>query len=60
MSGEEKSYRCPNQTCGYVYDPERGDKKSKTPKGTCFDDLADDWYCPVCKAKKETFACVED
>ena len=34
--------------CGYIYDPDVGDSASNTPPGTPFDDLPDDWICPVC------------
>ena len=34
--------------CGYVYDEEA--------EGVKFDDLADDWGCPVCRAPKAKFA----
>jgi len=33
--------------CGYVYDPEKGDPFKASP-GTSFDDLPDDWTCPIC------------
>ncbi len=41
--------------CGYVYDPVAGDPESNTPPGTAFEDLADDWVCPVCGADKDAF-----
>ncbi len=41
--------------CGYVYDPEEGDPDSDIEPGTSFDDLPDDWMCPVCGAGKEEF-----
>ena len=33
--------------CGYVYDP--------APPGTAFNDLPDDWVCPLCGVGKEDF-----
>lgn len=42
--------------CGYVYDPAKGDKKGKIPPGTAFEDLPDDYKCPICQAKKSRFA----
>jgi rubredoxin len=39
------SYRC--TVCGYVYDEEK--------EGTSFDQLPDDWTCPVCNAPKDAF-----
>lgn len=41
--------------CGYVYDPEMGDPDTDIPKGTKFEDLPEDWTCPVCGAGKEDF-----
>lgn len=41
--------------CGYVYDPDQGDPDANIPTGTSFDDLPDDWECPVCGAGKEDF-----
>jgi len=51
--GEEMiKYRC--TVCGYIYDPEAGDPPRAKP-GTAFEDLPDDWVCPVCGAPKEMF-----
>ena len=41
--------------CGYVYDPENGDPDSGIAPGTRFEDLPDDWVCPVCGAFKDGF-----
>ncbi len=43
---------CP---CGYVYDPEEGDIEHGIEPGTSFEDLPEDWVCPVCGAEKENF-----
>ena len=43
------------ETCGYIYDPGVGDPDSATPPGTAFEDLPDDWVCPVCGVGKEFF-----
>ncbi len=54
---EEKSsgerYIC--TICAYVYDPEVGDEAQGIPPGTPFEDLPDDWICPVCAAAKSMF-----
>lgn len=47
-----KKYECP---CGYVYDPEEGDTEHGIEPGTAFEDLPDDWVCPLCGAEKEYF-----
>ncbi len=48
------NYVC--QVCGYVYDPSQGDPESDIPAGTAFEDLPEDWVCPVCGAGKSEFA----
>jgi rubredoxin len=41
--------------CAYVYDPKLGDDTRGIPAGTSFEDLPDDWVCPVCAAAKSFF-----
>jgi rubredoxin len=41
--------------CGYVYDPEQGDPDNGIDPGTAFENLPDDWECPVCGAAKDDF-----
>ncbi|MBA4368970.1 MAG: rubredoxin [Desulfobacterium sp.] len=41
--------------CGYVYDPIEGDADNDVVPGTAFDDLPDNWECPVCGASKDDF-----
>lgn len=41
--------------CGYVYDPAEGDPDSGIAPGTSFEDLPEDWVCPVCGVGKEDF-----
>jgi len=53
MANPEEMYQCQTVNCGYIYDPDRGDRRSKIPKGTHFQDLPDDWKCPVCGAGKK-------
>jgi len=56
MRKEEKimdKYVC--EVCGYVYDPNAGDPDSGIEPGTSFEDLPDDWTCPVCGASKDDF-----
>ena len=49
-------WRCQMTSCGYVYNPERGDKRGKIPPGVPFENLPDSsWRCPVCKASKRSF-----
>ena len=41
--------------CGYVYDPEQGDPDNGVDPGTKWEDVPDDWECPVCGASKDDF-----
>jgi len=41
--------------CGYVYDPAAGDPDGGIKPGTAFEDIPDDWTCPVCGAAKSEF-----
>jgi rubredoxin len=41
--------------CGYIYDPELGDPEHNIPAGTPFEQLPEDWGCPVCGASKDKF-----
>ena len=43
---EMSRYRC--TLCGYVYSPLRGEPHNGIPAGTAFEDLPDDYVCPVC------------
>jgi len=46
--------------CGYIYEPEEGDPLADVPAGTSFEDLPDDWLCPICGAGKDAFSPVEE
>ncbi|HCY83568.1 MAG TPA: rubredoxin [Desulfobacteraceae bacterium] len=41
--------------CGYVYDPKDGDPEGGIEPGTSFEDLPDDWCCPICGMGKDEF-----
>ena len=43
------------EVCGYVYDPEIGDEDNGIKKGTSFEDLPEDWTCPLCLVGKSEF-----
>jgi rubredoxin len=53
QGGKMDKYVC--SVCGYVYDPAEGDPDNGIEPGTKFDDLPDDWECPVCGAGKSDF-----
>ena len=48
------------ESCGYIYDPEEGDPDGGIPAGTAFEEVPDDWFCPVCGARKKDFEPMED
>ena len=41
--------------CGYVYDPEAGDPDNGIAPGTAWDDVPEDWVCPLCAVGKDMF-----
>lgn len=52
-TSKSNKYRC--KICGYIYDPENGDPDSGIKAGTPFEELPDDWLCPICSAPKTEF-----
>jgi rubredoxin len=48
------------ESCGFAYDPAEGDPDGGIPPGTAFADIPDDWFCPVCGARKSDFIRYED
>ncbi|NCE72674.1 rubredoxin [Odoribacter sp. Z80] len=53
-----KKYIC--TVCDYVYDPALGDPDSGIEPGTAFEDLPDDWVCPLCGVGKDEFEPVQE
>ena len=45
-----KKYKC--TICGHIYD--------EAVEGVKFEDLPDDWVCPLCMAPKSMFVLIED
>jgi rubredoxin len=41
--------------CGYVYDPREGDMDNNIMADTAFEQVSEEWACPVCYAEKITF-----
>ena len=52
-----KKYVC--TVCDWVYDPAVGDPDAGIAPGVAFEDLPDDWVCPVCGVGKEDFTPVK-
>ena len=51
---EMKKYFC--NPCGYTYDPAVGDPEHGIAPGTAFEDLPEDWVCPLCAVGKDEFS----
>lgn len=41
--------------CAYEYDPAEGDPDSGIAPGTPFEDIPEDWVCPICGVSKADF-----
>ena len=53
-----KKYQCP--PCLYIYDPAVGDPDNGIPAGTPFEELPDDWVCPLCGEEKSAFVPLDE
>ena len=42
--------------CAWVYDPAEGDVDGGIAPGTKFEDIPEDWVCPVCGVSKDQFS----
>ena len=51
--GEWKQFLC--RACGWIYDEKLGDPDGGLPAGTRFEDIPDDWQCPLCGVTKRDF-----
>lgn len=49
-----KKYVC--NICGWVYDEANGDPDNGIEAGTAFEDLPDDFVCPLCGVGKDDFS----
>lgn len=43
------------EVCGYTYDPAVGDPDNGVPAGTAWENVKEDWVCPVCGVGKDQF-----
>ncbi len=43
------------EVCGYVYDPAVGDPENGIAAGTAWENVKEDWICPVCGVGKAQF-----
>ena len=56
--GTSERFECVE--CKYIYNPKFGNEKAGIKPGTTFDDLPDDWVCPVCGEGKDMFELHEE
>ena len=50
MTAEFKVWQC--RTCGYLYDESEGDPLEGLAPGTRWEDVPEDWICPMCGTPK--------
>ncbi len=43
------------QVCGYEYNARLGDPENGIEEDTDFEDLGEDWTCPLCGASRDDF-----
>jgi rubredoxin len=48
-----QKFKC--NMCDYIYDPAKGQPAMGIKSNTRWEDVPDDWRCPVCGASKEQF-----
>lgn len=44
------------RSCGYIYEPVKGDDSTGIDAGTPFEEIYASWKCPVCTAPKRRFS----
>ena len=52
---EDKGEKYECGVCKYIYNPKTGNERAGIPPGTNFEDLPEDWVCPVCGERKDVF-----
>ena len=52
-----KKYVC--DVCGYIYDEATGDPENGIEAGTKWEDVPEDFLCPLCGVGKDQFSEVE-
>ncbi len=56
---QEKPARYQCKICGYIYDPAEGDPHAGIAPGTAFEDIPDNWECPICGVTKKDFVRID-
>jgi len=52
-----KKYKC--TVCGHIYDSAEGDPVLGIAPGTAFEDIPDDWRCPICQVTKDDYILID-
>lgn len=55
MTEPKDMYQCQMANCGYIYNPDKGDRKGKVIKETKWTELPKDWKCPICGTRRKGF-----
>ena len=58
IQNSETKYEC--TICKYVYNPKYGNERAGVHANTSFDNLPENWVCPVCGEKKDVFEIYQD
>ena len=58
QANAETKYEC--TICKYIYNPKYGNEKAGVHANTSFDNLPENWVCPVCGEKKDVFEVYAD
>lgn len=53
-----KKYIC--DVCDYIYDEEKGDPDNGVAPGTAWENVPDDWLCPLCGVPKTDFSLLKE
>ena len=53
-----KKYRCIE--CSWIYNPKTGSPDDGIAPGTAFEDLPEDWTCPLCGVGKDLFEPIDE
>ncbi len=58
-TGGDSSMKYACDVCGWVYDETAGSPENGIAPGTAFDDLPEDFVCPLCGVSKEEFSKID-
>lgn len=58
QTDSETKYEC--TICKYIYNPKYGNERAGVHSNTSFDNLPENWVCPVCGEKKDVFEVYQD